>query len=285
MSCRTILYGYQVEDGKTKIKTDEAEIVKEIFSLYISGKTLNAIASFLNSRNVAYFQDEVRWNKNIINRMIENKKYMGTDIYPTIISSTAFQQAEKVKSQKSCKQKKQSAEVELLRKICVCDECGSRIKRVNTWGIKEKWLCSSGCSCSTYIDDAYLINEVIRIFNSVIESPDTLRASPTSYYKPKKEVLSQENELLRLYEQPNIDFSVATKSIFALASARFDCCHYDKGEVSDELIRNVSQLSTLKKIEEKAIKKYIKQVRICPDGKIAAVFINDAQITANPGVK
>ncbi|MGN1118384.1 MAG: recombinase family protein [Acutalibacteraceae bacterium] len=285
MSCRTILYGYQVEDGKTKIKTDEAEIVKEVFSLYISGKTLNAIASFLNSRNVAYFQDEVRWNKNIINRMIENKKYMGTDIYPTIISSTAFQQAEKVKSQKSCKQKKQSAEVELLRKICVCGECGNRFKRVNTWGTREKWLCSAGCSCITYIDDAYLINAVARIFNSAIENPDTLRASPTSYYKPKKEVLSQENELLRLYEQPNIDFSVATKSIFALASARFDCFHYDKGEVSDELIRNVSQLSTLKKIEEKAIKKYIKQVRICPDGKIAAVFINDAQITANPGVK
>lgn len=280
-----MLYGYQVEDGKTKIKTDEAEIVKEVFSLYISGKTLDTIASFLNSRNVAYFQDEVRWNKNIINRMIENKKYMGTDIYPTIISSTTFQQAEKVKSQKSCKQKKQSAEVELLRKICVCGECGNRFKRVNTWGTREKWLCSAGCSCSTYIDDAYLINEVTRIFNSAIENPDTLRASPTSYYKPKKEVISQENELLHLYEQPNTSFSVAAKSIFALASARFDCCHYDKGEVSDELIRNVSQLSTLKKMDEKAIKKNIKQVRICPDGKIEAVFINDAEITANPGVK
>lgn len=285
MSCRTILYGYQVEDGKTKIKTDEAQIVKEVFSLYISGKTLDAIASFLNSMNVAYFQDEVRWNKNIINRMIENKKYMGTDIYPTIISSTAFQQAEKVKSQKSCKQKKQSDEVELLRKICVCGECGNRFKRVNTWGTREKWLCSSGCSCSTYIDDAYLINAVARIFNSVIENRDTLRVSSTSYYKPKKEVISRENELLRLCEQPNTNFSVFAKSIFALASAKFDCCHYDKGEVSDELIRNVSQLSTLKKMEEKIIKKYIKQVRICPDGKIAAVFINDAKITANPGVK
>ena len=75
MAIRTTLYGYQVKNGKTVIHNEESEVVKKVFSLYVEGKTLNSIASMLTDENVAYFQDEVKWNKNTINRMIENTKY------------------------------------------------------------------------------------------------------------------------------------------------------------------------------------------------------------------
>lgn len=148
MAIRTTLYGYQVKNGKTVIHIEESEVVKKVFSLYIEGKTLNSIATMLTEENVAYFQDEVKWNKNTIKRMIENEKYMGNDIYPMIISSSIFNQAKVVKERKSCKQETHTPEVELFREITVCDKCGSRFKRVNTWGTREKWMCSKGCKCS-----------------------------------------------------------------------------------------------------------------------------------------
>ena len=85
MAIRTSLYGYQVKNGKTVIHNEESEVVKRVFSLYVEGKTLNSIATMLIEEKVAYFKDEVKWNKNTINRMIENEKYMGNEIYPMII--------------------------------------------------------------------------------------------------------------------------------------------------------------------------------------------------------
>lgn len=99
-----LLYGYQVANGRTVIHTEEAEVVKRVFSLYVQGKTLNSIATMLTEEKVAYFQGEVKWNKNTINRMIENEKYMGNEVYPKIISPSLFNQAKTVKEKKSCKQ-------------------------------------------------------------------------------------------------------------------------------------------------------------------------------------
>lgn len=281
MAIRTTLYGYQVENGRTIIHTEEASIVKRVFSLYVEGETLNSIASTLTEENVAYFQDEVKWNKNTVNRMLENEKYMGNEIYPMIISPSLFNQAKTVKERKSCKQETHTPEVELFREIAVCGKCGSRFKRVNTWGAREKWMCSKGCKCSVYIDDAILEDEVTSNLNMVITNPDLLDVVADSQYMPTIDVTKEENELIRLLEQPKLNFSSVAKCILQGAKVRFDCCGYDNGELTEEL---KDEISFVDKIDYKIMKEYIKQIIIQPDGRIITVFINNAEI-ANGGAE
>lgn len=276
MAIRTILYGYQVKNGKTVIHNEESEVVKKVFSLYIEGKTLNSIASMLTEENVAYFQDEVKWNKNTINRMIENEKYMGNEVYPKIISPSLFNQAKTVKEKKSCKQETHTPEVELFREITVCGKCGSRFKRINTWGAREKWMCSKGCKCSIYIDDAILEDAVTSNLNTVITNPDLLNVVAGSRYMPTIDVTKEENELIRLLEQPKLNFSSVAKCILQGAKVRFDCCDYDNGELTEEL---KDEITLVNKIDYKVMKEYIKQIVIQPDGRIITVFINNAKIT------
>lgn len=276
MAIRTTLYGYQVESGRTILHTEEANIVKRVFSLYIEGKTLNNIASMLTEEKVVYFQDEVKWNKNTINRMIENEKYMGNEIYPMIISSSMFNQAKTVKERKSCKQETHTPEVELFRKITVCGKCGSRFKRVNTWGSREKWMCSKGCQCSIYIDDAILEDAVTGNLSMVVKNPDLLNVTADSQYMPTIDVTKEENELIRLFEQPKLNFSVVAKCILQGAKVRFDCCDYDNGELTEEL---KDEITLVNKIDCKVMKEYIKRIIIQPDGRIITVFINNAKIT------
>ena len=266
MAIRTTLYGYQVKNGKTVIHNGESDVVKKVFSLYIEGKTLNSIASMLTEENVAYFQDEVKWNKNTINRMLENEKYMGNDIYPMIISPSIFNQAKVVKDRKSCKQETHTPEVELFRKITVCGKCGSRFKRVNTWGSREKWMCSKGCQCSIYIDDAILEDAVTSNLNMVVAD---------SHYIPTIDVTKEENELIRLLEQPKLNFSSVAKCILQGSKVRFDCCDYDNGELTEEL---KDEITLVNKIDYRVMKEYIKQILIQPDGRVITVFINDAKI-------
>lgn len=276
MAIRTTLYGYQVKNGKTVIHNEESEVVKKVFSLYIEGKTLNSIASMLTEENVAYFQDEVKWNKNTINRMLENEKYMGNDIYPMIISTSLFNQAKTVKESKSCKQETHTPEVELFREISVCGKCGSKFKRVNTWGAREKWMCSKGCKFLIYINDAILEDAVRSNLNLVIENPDLLNVVADSQYVPTIDVTKEENELIRLLEQPKFNFSVVANCILQGAKIRFDCCEFDNGELTEEL---KEELSLVNKIDYTVTKEYIKQIIIQPDGRITTVFINNAKIT------
>ena len=279
MAIRTILYGYDVENGKTVINIQESEIVKKVFSLYAEGKTLSDIALILTDHNVIYFRNEVKWNKNTISRMIENEKYIGNDVYPTIISHELFDKARTVKNQKSCKQKKHTKEIELLRKITVCGKCGGRYKRINTWGTREKWMCSNGCACVTYIDDPILKKAISDNFNTAINNPTVLDVKADSKYQPTIEAVKEENELLRLMDQPKISFSAVSKSILQGAKVRFNCCEFDDGELTEELKYEISQLSIDEKVDCKTMKKFIKQVTIQPDGGITTVFINNAEIT------
>lgn len=276
MVIRTTLYGYQVENGRTIIHTGEANIVKRVFSLYVEGKTLNSIASMLTEEKVVYFQGEAKWNKNTINRMIENEKYMGNEVYPKIISPSLFNQAKTVKEKKSCKQETHTPEVELFREISVCGKCGSRYKRVNNWGTREKWMCSKGCKCSIYIDDAILEDTVTSNLNMVITNPDLLDVVADSQYIPTIDVTKEENELIRLLEQPKLNFSVVAKCILQGAKVRFDSCDFDNGELTKEL---KEELALVNKIDYKVMKEYIKQIIIQPDGRIITVFINNAKIT------
>lgn len=275
MAIRTILYGYQVKNGKTVVHNEESEVVKRVFSLYVEGKTLNSIATLLTEEKVAYFQDEVKWNKNTIKRMIENEKYMGNEVYPMIISTSLFNQTKAVKEKKSCKQETHTPEVELFREITVCGKCGSRYKRVNTWGKREKWMCSKGCKCSNYIDDAILEDAVTGNLNMVIKNPDLLDVVADSQYMPTIDVTKEENELIRLLEQPKLNFSVVAKCILQGTKVRFDCCEFDNGELTEEL---KNEISFVDKIDYKVMKEYIKQIRVQPDGRITTVFINDAKI-------
>ena len=44
MSIRTILYGYEIKDGKHVIVDVEAQVVRDIYAEYINGKSFKAIA-------------------------------------------------------------------------------------------------------------------------------------------------------------------------------------------------------------------------------------------------
>lgn len=279
MAIRTTLYGYQVKNGKTVVHDEESEVVKKVFSLYVEGNTLNSIASMLTEKKIVYFQDEVKWNKNTINRMLENEKYMGNEIYPMIISTSLFDKAKSIKEKKSCKQEKHSPKVELLRKITICGECGSRYKRVNTWGSREKWMCSKGCNCLKYIDDDTLEKAVTDNFNSGVRNLELFNVIANSQYQPTIEVTKGENELIRLLEQPELDYKTIANDILNIAKIRFDCCEFDSGEITDELKEEISDISVVESIRYNEMKEYIKRVIIQSDGSITSVFINNSKIT------
>ena len=55
MKLRMVPYGYRMNNGKIIPDKNEATVVRNIFDLYIGGKSLKAIADSLTAENVPIF--------------------------------------------------------------------------------------------------------------------------------------------------------------------------------------------------------------------------------------
>ena len=72
------LYGYvKGDDGKPKIVPDQAEVVREIFNMYLGGASLRTITKSLVEKAIPYIDGKARWNAAHIQNILSNEKYCG----------------------------------------------------------------------------------------------------------------------------------------------------------------------------------------------------------------
>lgn len=65
------------ENGRPEIVEEEAEIVREIYSLYISGKSLCSIADTLTAQGIPTPAGKKQWSVSTIRSILSNEKYKG----------------------------------------------------------------------------------------------------------------------------------------------------------------------------------------------------------------
>lgn len=278
MSLRTIPYGYKILNCEKLVNESEAAVVFEIFNMYVIGKTLKEIADYLNQRGEVYYTESPLWNKNIVNRIIENTKYIGDFGYPQIIDKHLFEKANSLKN--GGKKIKLPDDIEYLKTITYCSECGYRFRRINKWRSREKWICSSGCKCSKYIDDKSLTNSILDTINAVVANPELLNKKNKDEIETTPELMKHSNQLNWLLEQPKIDYKNLMKSVVENASLRFDSIKYNRsGNVTEELKNRMTNIEPLEKISVDIIKKYIRAVWIGLTGNISVEFYNYATVS------
>ena len=95
---RSIPFGYCMVNGKYALNAPEAEAVRKIFEGYINGKSLKIIAAEMT---IPYNTGKAVWNKNMVCRVLENKKYIGENGYPQIVNADDFEQAARIKAERN----------------------------------------------------------------------------------------------------------------------------------------------------------------------------------------
>lgn len=107
---RNIPFGYCMINGKYAVNTVEAVAVKNIFTEYSNGKSLNEIAAKMT---IPYHSSKPLWNKNMVKRVLENRRYIGECGYPQIIESQIFNDVQNIKSRKNTRTKIKNKEPEI----------------------------------------------------------------------------------------------------------------------------------------------------------------------------
>lgn len=86
---KNIPFGYDMVEGNIIVNKEEAKVIKDILNNYLSGMSM---AKAAEAAGVTMTQKQVK-------RMIENRRYLGDDFYPSILTRAqvdAFE-AERVK--------------------------------------------------------------------------------------------------------------------------------------------------------------------------------------------
>lgn len=72
------LYGYRKgDDGKPEIILDQAEVVRKIYDLFLSGTPVRGIQEYLNANSVPNINGEPKWARSAIDSILTNEKYCG----------------------------------------------------------------------------------------------------------------------------------------------------------------------------------------------------------------
>ena len=245
---RTIPFGYEMKNGEIQPNLIESRAVQTIFESYLQGHSLAHIAQHMSESGVPYHETCLTWNKNMVKRILENARYMGTDSFYPLISEETFASANEKKQRKCVNLQPVSAEIAVLKSMCICTECGGKISRIT--GKYEKWDCRNPqCRRFDYLmTDQMLTAAVLQIWNTVQANPSLLDVQENDEtYRPISEILTQENEVNRLIDSGSPDSAKA--EIFRLASMKYACCVYDdipqKTAKLRQILANADQMNTL----------------------------------------
>lgn len=281
MELRKVLFGYIRDYDGFHISESEADIVKEIFSLYISGVSLKNIADELTNRNIVYYQEKTEWNKSRIKRILENQHYCGDEDYPQIISSESFSKVQSIKAE-NCTYIKNDVlpEIDFLKSRVCCSQCGGRIIRKKQKNGNFRWLCENNCKIIRKNRDENLLLVFDDCISEVKNNPgliSTPEKDTVEGYTPSREVIRNEKEISRFLEQKSISFQNISKMILNGLTEKYACCSYEPD------IQYTNKLcSLLSKYDEESpdvsiLEMTIKKLMINKSGLITIVFRNNVE--------
>lgn len=282
---RYIPYGYTVRNGLTIVERNEAQIVQEIFELYINGSSLKDIAEILTARQVPYTEKTREWDKARIARIIDNAKYIGASDYEPIIEESTYEIAVNTKKAKQRNTTQSTVEgITQIRNKVRCGCCGSMmVRRVNqSHKIQESWECTNEeCGIRVKIPDAVLMQKVTLILNRIIKNKKLL--VPREKQKKKRsdlpEVYKLEEDLREEIGQQNPSEHTMLQIIKNIAETT-----YAHSDGKDDIALRISQkrlelYSPSESFQSQAFDDIVSTIRMDENGNITLQTKTNAEVT------
>ena len=271
-----------MKKGEIIAEPTESQAVKDIFKLYLDGKSMSELARQMSISQISYNGITFDWNKNMVKRILENEKYLGKDGYPVLIDNETFNHANARKKSKATSVNEISEELKIIRSLTYCKECGHRLSRIGGNTQTDKWDCRNiECSRFNYrLTDNMIKDILLHILNAVIANPDLLDTdSEISAYTTNIKVKCQQNEINRLMDNPEIDSEKVKTEILRLAELKYDCCTYDESPQKTEYLKELlSDREQLNIIDYDLLKSCVSRILIGHFYTIEIEFINGVTI-------
>lgn len=203
MKNRRLPFGYRMEMGELTLHTQEAEVVRWIFEQYCEGIPYSGLVNKLEAQPIPYDEGKP-WNKNMVARILEDRRYIGESGYPEIIREGTFDAAQEIRDAKRIPAKRTEAE-KILRQLS-----GQR----RTKSIEA---------------------QMIAILNALIDDPAQIQCPPSTQTVAPKLTAELDDALSEL----PIDEERAKTLIFQTAAAQYRSI--GSGEYETQRLRRIAE--------------------------------------------
>ena len=259
MKKRNVLFGYKYKNGKIDVDEKDEIIVKDIFNSYLSGMSLSQIAFLLNDKKVEYIPGITGWNKARVMRIIDDKRYLGNDIYPQIIDQITYDEITNLKNSNSTQQNvDRHATIYNLGVPVTCEKCGEKMIRRHTRGENKNviWLCHSKmCRGGIIISDESLIEKTTKCLNKVIYDSEVIQTEEKSAIKFKDDKLTFAIETAQIGNRDNVQ-----KMIYDSIAEKYEELnteYYISKRIKSILKNTVLDCDSLPNVLNKTVKKIL----------------------------
>ena len=267
-------FGYMIRDGLIQPHPQEADAVRYIFGQYLAGASLLAVAEDMARQGVRYHQHTAEWNKNMVKRILENTKYIGTGNYPRLVADEDFATAQRQKVQRNT-YAPLPAPIQPIKNKAVCGLCGARLVRDNhSHGLY--WKCqNSDCGQSISLSDEILTKLVDERLRELAQAPHLFTAPEFKRAEADMEAIRLRNELTlalnRGAESPEYIKSLA----LAVAAQRYSQIPdptpaHELEQLRVRLEQNPTDAGTLADLLRTAVR----AIRFTPDKNVELELVN-----------
>ncbi|MFZ5633202.1 MAG: recombinase family protein [Bacillota bacterium] len=242
-------YVYDQETGEIHVDEDEAVVVKNIYTWFISEDIgMNGIAKRLNVAGTPTRKGKGVWHRNVIRQILVNPVYKGQWRYkeytiqvPALVEAEVWEKAQRKLKEARRLWAGSSRNEYLLSGIISCSDCGNTMTGVfaKWWGKKERrYTCRKssqgaknvGCVPSKAIPASVLEEAVWEQVCAWLDDPDTL-AREAAGEGPREEELRRELERV---EKHMADVEKGREAVLnALASGLFELDGKTRGKLAD----------------------------------------------------
>ncbi len=282
MASKKTPYGYILINGSIAVDAEEAEVIKRIFADRISGLSGVKIGTSLYAEHIPTFAEDEKKAADRVYSILNDKRYCGSNEYPTIISEETFIKAKGSMNKKTFGKEQDTYTV--LKKMSFCTECGKNMVHFSDKSDVKRWRCTTkGCiNSKPRISDDSFLRAVLGILNCVIETPEMLDTGETlTEYIPNEKISQREAELKELINAVPIDNEKIKSRLLELAAAKYMCCTYSRAPyITQELINIISGYEPIEKIDKELLTRIAEKISVNKNKEISVTFKNGKCITA-----
>lgn len=283
--------GFWMRNGKVFFEEEKANVVRKVFTDYLSGISTYAIARELTASGILNANNKPSWNHGSVGKILENVKYLGDEMYPQLIDTEIFEQVQNRRQEQRKKlgrvvQPNSMNNQSSFSGRLWCGECGEPfrkyIENCGKTSEKIKWKCKHyiyknrvHCNCGVITDEQ--IKEVfILAVNELIKRPSLLQKKqkePPKHYSPEFLKLDQKIKDMEANEQ--FSSKELATLIFQRATLLYQSAQiYDYEHHTEKIKQALADGKQQTEFNEELFLQIIKQLVIYESGHIEVEFIN-----------
>ena len=263
-----------MENGTVIINNAEADIIRETAEQYLGGKSLRTIAELLTARRVEYMPGKSDWNRSRIQRMIDDKRYIGDNGYPPILTEQAYTAMQAMKTKKNTQ--KAVSHFKLTFPV-VCPSCGGRMqRRYDNRRKSSTWWCCSECKTTVGMTDEEMQNGITERLNEVIDDPERIEI-PESAYEESQEVKLMSAEIAKALDTLGFDKEALKQKMLTCVSEKYKCLGTEV--TTAQSLKDICKAaSPLAAYDGALADQTVSEIHLQRNGEISLILINGQRI-------